>query len=74
MAIDKIVMISLPVSDQDRAKSFYTDKLGLLITADYVMGNAEAGELAIAGSRLRLREEAQPSHSLPGLKICSQEL
>lgn len=46
MAVDKIVMISLPVSDQERAKSFYTDKLGFKITADYIMGNAEAGERA----------------------------
>src|ERR1043165_8792095 len=46
MSIDKIVMISLPVSDQERAKSFYTDKLGFKVTADYIMGTAEAGERA----------------------------
>ena len=46
MAVDKIVLISLPVSDQERAKSFYADKLGFTVTADYIMGNAEAGERA----------------------------
>lgn len=46
MAVDKIVMISLPVSDQEKAKLFYTDKLGFKVTADYIMGSAEAGERA----------------------------
>ena len=46
MAVDKITMISLPVSDQDKAKLFYTDKLGFSVAMDYVMGNAEAGEHA----------------------------
>jgi catechol 2,3-dioxygenase-like lactoylglutathione lyase family enzyme len=30
MSIDKIVLISLPVSDPERAKSFYTEKLGFI--------------------------------------------
>jgi catechol 2,3-dioxygenase-like lactoylglutathione lyase family enzyme len=34
MAVYQIAMISLPVSDQDRAKSFYTDKLGFQVIAD----------------------------------------
>src|ERR1043165_1792056 len=46
MTIDKIAMVSLPVSDQERAKSFYVEKLGFTVLADYVMGNAEAGERA----------------------------
>ena len=46
MTVNKITMISLPVSDQDRAKSFYVDKLGFSVAMDYVMGNAEAGERA----------------------------
>ena len=46
MTVDKIAMISLPVSDQERAKSFYVDKLGFTVIADYIMGNAEAGERA----------------------------
>ena len=46
MAVDQIVLISLPVSDQEQAKSFYTEKLGFKVTADYMMGTAEAGERA----------------------------
>lgn len=46
MAVHQITLISLPVSDQERAKSFYVDKLGFQVTADYIMGNAEAGERA----------------------------
>ncbi len=46
MAVDKIAMVSLPVSDQERAKSFYVEKLGFTVVADYIMGNAEAGERA----------------------------
>jgi catechol 2,3-dioxygenase-like lactoylglutathione lyase family enzyme len=46
MAVDKIILVSLPVSDQDRAKSFYQDKLGFKVTADFIMGEAEAGERA----------------------------
>jgi catechol 2,3-dioxygenase-like lactoylglutathione lyase family enzyme len=46
MTIDKITLISFPVSDQERAKSFYQDKLGFKVTADFIMGNAEAGERA----------------------------
>jgi catechol 2,3-dioxygenase-like lactoylglutathione lyase family enzyme len=46
MAVDKIVMISLPVSDQEKAKLFYTDKLGFKVIADYIMSSAEAGERA----------------------------
>ncbi len=46
MAVDKIAMVSLPVSDQERAKLFYVEKLGFTVIADYIMGNAEAGERA----------------------------
>lgn len=46
MAIDKIAMVSLPVNDQERAKSFYVEKLGFTVIADYIMGNAEAGDRA----------------------------
>jgi catechol 2,3-dioxygenase-like lactoylglutathione lyase family enzyme len=44
MTVDKIAMISLPVSDQERAKSFYIDKLGFTVIADYVMGNASPSQ------------------------------
>jgi predicted enzyme related to lactoylglutathione lyase len=46
MIIDKIALISLPVSDQDRAKTFYIDKLGFTATADYIMDTTVAGTRA----------------------------
>ena len=39
MAIDKITMISLTVSDQEEAKSFYNAKLGFKETTDYSWGS-----------------------------------
>ncbi len=33
--VNKLMMLSISVSDMPRAKSFYTDKLGLKVTTDY---------------------------------------
>jgi catechol 2,3-dioxygenase-like lactoylglutathione lyase family enzyme len=38
MSITQIQVVSIPVSDQDRAKSFYTDTLGFTLMADAPMG------------------------------------
>jgi predicted enzyme related to lactoylglutathione lyase len=38
MAITRIQLFSLPVTDQDRAKAFYADKLGFELVADTAMG------------------------------------
>jgi catechol 2,3-dioxygenase-like lactoylglutathione lyase family enzyme len=38
MAITRIQLFSLPVTDQDRAKAFYVDKLGFELVADTAMG------------------------------------
>ena len=38
MAITRIQLFSLPVTDQDRAKAFYLDKLGFELVADTAMG------------------------------------
>jgi uncharacterized glyoxalase superfamily protein PhnB len=50
MALSSINLVSVPVTDQDRAKAFYVDQLGFTVKFDYTMGAAEAGE-AGAGSR-----------------------
>ena len=62
MAVNQITLISLPVSEQERAKTFCVDKLGFQVTADYMMGNAEAGEQEIVGSHSVPREAARLSH------------
>ncbi len=33
--VNKLMMLSINVSDMPRAKAFYTDKLGLKVTTDY---------------------------------------
>ena len=38
MAIEKVQLFSIPVSDQDRARNFYVDVLGLELLADTRMG------------------------------------
>lgn len=50
MALGSINLITVPVTDQDRAKAFYVDKLGFTEKFDYVMSTGEAGT-AGAGSR-----------------------
>ena len=53
--IKAVKFVSIAVSDQDRALSFYTDKLGFRIATDQPMG--ESGrwiEVAIPGAETRL--------------------
>jgi catechol 2,3-dioxygenase-like lactoylglutathione lyase family enzyme len=38
MAISKVQLLSVPVSDQDRARDFYVDVLGLTLTMDTQLG------------------------------------
>lgn len=49
--IKHIKFIGIPVQDQDRALSFYTEKLGFLVRTDMPMkGNQRWIELSIPGS------------------------
>ncbi len=41
MAIQDLQMVSVPVSDQDRAKSFYTEILGFTLRRDNPMGEGQ---------------------------------
>jgi catechol 2,3-dioxygenase-like lactoylglutathione lyase family enzyme len=41
MAIDRISVVSVPVSDQQRAKSFYTETLGFELLADSPFGEGQ---------------------------------
>ncbi|WP_308250123.1 VOC family protein [Sphaerisporangium fuscum] len=51
MNITKIQMLSLPVADQDRAKDFYVNTLGLELVRDNPMGPDQRWvEVAPAGS------------------------
>ena len=50
MALGHIAMVTVPVTDQDRAKAFYVDVLGFTVKFDYVMDAEVAGD-AGAGAR-----------------------
>jgi catechol 2,3-dioxygenase-like lactoylglutathione lyase family enzyme len=50
MALGSISLVTVPVSDQDRAKAFYVDALGFTVKMDYVMDAGQAGT-AGAGAR-----------------------
>jgi uncharacterized glyoxalase superfamily protein PhnB len=50
MTLGRISLITLPVTDQDRAKAFYHDALDFTVKMDYVMGEEVAGA-AGAGAR-----------------------
>jgi uncharacterized glyoxalase superfamily protein PhnB len=41
MAIDRISVVSVPVSDQQQAKSFYTETLGFELLADSPFGEGQ---------------------------------
>lgn len=44
MAITHITMITVPVTDQQRSKDFYTDVLGFATKRDFVMNAETAGD------------------------------
>jgi catechol 2,3-dioxygenase-like lactoylglutathione lyase family enzyme len=50
MALGTIRLITVPVTDQERAKAFYVDRLGFMVKMDYTLGAAESG-VAGAGAR-----------------------
>ncbi len=53
--ITSIKFVSIPVRDQDRALSFYTEKLGFKVVTDQQMGEGQRWiELQIGGSGTRL--------------------
>lgn len=41
MAVTNVQLLSIPVTDQDRARDFYVDVLGMELVADTPMGPAQ---------------------------------
>lgn len=50
-AIRHIGIVSLPVTDQDRARRFYTDVLGFEVVADMAMGETRWVQVRPAGGQ-----------------------
>ena len=47
--LDKLIMIHMAVNDMDKAKEFYTDKLGFEATGDYAQDGGRWVPLALPG-------------------------
>jgi catechol 2,3-dioxygenase-like lactoylglutathione lyase family enzyme len=79
MAIEDVIVVSVPVSDQDRAKAFYVDKLGfeLLREDDSVPGlrwvqvGPKGGSTALT---LVTWFDSMPAGSLQGLVLGSNDV
>jgi catechol 2,3-dioxygenase-like lactoylglutathione lyase family enzyme len=79
MAINDVIVVSVPVSDQERAKQFYVDKLGLELKGDdasmpgirWVMVGPTGGSTSLT---LVTWFESMPPGSLRGLVISCEDL
>jgi catechol 2,3-dioxygenase-like lactoylglutathione lyase family enzyme len=79
MAVRDVKVISVPVSDQDRAKEFYVEKLGFELTRDddsvpgirWVQVTPRGGSVSLT---LVTWFETMPAGSLQGLVLGSEDL
>jgi catechol 2,3-dioxygenase-like lactoylglutathione lyase family enzyme len=79
MTISKVQLLSIPVTDQDRARAFYVDTLGFVLVADTMMGPdmrwvmvaPPGGETAIT---LVTWFPTMPAGSLKGLVLETDDL
>ena len=79
MNITKIQIVSIPVSDQDRAKDFYVDTLGLTLVGDNPMGEGQrwvqvAPEGSPTGITLVTWFPSMPAGSAKGLVLQTSDL
>ncbi len=79
MAGNFLEVISVPVSDQDRAKAFYTDVLGFEPRADVAMGDGMRWvQLAPAGGMASITLvtwfETMPPGSLKGIVLATEDI
>jgi catechol 2,3-dioxygenase-like lactoylglutathione lyase family enzyme len=78
MPISRIAVVSVPVSNQDRAKAFYVDTLGFELLADQTMGPMRWLQVAPKGSTTALTLvtwfDSMPAGSLKGLVLTSDDL
>ncbi len=79
MTIGYLRLLSLPVADQDRARAFYTDKLGFDLVADNPMGPDRrwvqvAPKGAATGITLVTWFDSMPPGSVKGLVLETDDL
>jgi predicted enzyme related to lactoylglutathione lyase len=78
MTITQVQLLSIPVADQDRAKSFYVDTLGLDLLADAPMPDGRWVQVAPKGAATSITLvnwfETMPPGSLKGLVLESDDI
>ncbi|MGA2521776.1 MAG: VOC family protein [Acidimicrobiales bacterium] len=79
MAVTRIQVLSLPVADQDRARAFYVDVLGLELVSDTEMGPGQRWvQVAPPGAQTSVTLvtwfESMPAGSVRGLVLESDDL
>lgn len=77
--IDSVRVVSVPVSDQERARAFYVDALGFELRADNTWGEGVRWvEVAPEGSTTSLSLvswfESMPPGSLQGLVVATDDI
>lgn len=78
MTINRIQVLSLPVTDQDRARDFYRDKLGFEVLRDNAMGDQRWVEVGPPGGGTSMTLvtwfPTMPAGSLKGLVLGTDDL
>lgn len=79
MGLKHLDVVSTPVSDQDRAKAFYTDVLGFTVLADEPMGPDQRWvQLAPPDGKTSITLvtwfETMPAGSLKGLVLATDDI
>ncbi|MGH2486599.1 MAG: VOC family protein [Ktedonobacterales bacterium] len=79
MAIKDIQVVSLPVSDQDRAKAFYVETLGFELRSDATFGPGQRWvEVAPVGATTRITLVTwfpqMPAGSVQGLVLVTDDI
>lgn len=77
MAINGIDVVSVPVSDQERAKEFYTHTLGFTVVADTAMGDQRWVQLSPPGGGAAITLvtwfETMPPGSMKGFVLACED-
>jgi catechol 2,3-dioxygenase-like lactoylglutathione lyase family enzyme len=78
MAVSSVAVVSVPVSDQERAKRFYVETLGLVLVADNAMPGMRWVQVAPAGGGTALTLvtwfPSMPAGSMQGLVLRCDDL
>ena len=66
MAVEKILMFTMAVTDMAKAKAFYADKLGFQVTRDYGQGDQHWVSLDAPGGGASLNLTTMHENMKPG--------